>query len=264
MATEPFSALATAGRTVYFRFMDLANFKVFDFDDDAWEVNLAACTDPKLAATEKTDLGDADESLYVASTDLSAMNSTTTPMTIAVQAVDDLATDEIMGTEEMTVVSGTKRLAGQLDAVKVKTDQLMFTTEGKVDTRVDYVGGNAVTTPDDFKADISGGFDAVWDSVLASHKDDGSFGEAIGLITLAVGVSGSLYPYPVTEAGSGAVVEGATVYVSTDVDGDNRLAVGVSDNVGVVKFYLTPGTYYFWPQHPDIAFPNNPDTKVVS
>lgn len=41
------------------------------------------------------------------------------------------------------------------DGVKAKTDQLVFTTANKVDARVDYVGSNAVTTPNDFKADVS-------------------------------------------------------------------------------------------------------------
>jgi len=42
-----------------------------------------------------------------------------------------------------------------VDAIKTQTDQFVFTTANKVDSRVDYVGANAVTTPDDFKADVS-------------------------------------------------------------------------------------------------------------
>jgi hypothetical protein len=44
------------------------------------------------------------------------------------------------------------RLDLLVDAIKAKTDNLAFTTAGKVDARVDYVGANAVTSPDDFKA----------------------------------------------------------------------------------------------------------------
>lgn len=44
------------------------------------------------------------------------------------------------------------RLDLLVDAIKAKTDNLAFTTAGKVDARVDYVGTNAVTSPDDFKA----------------------------------------------------------------------------------------------------------------
>ena len=106
MATEYFSVVATAGRTVYFRFFDPSDSTVFDFDDNVWEVNLAACTTPKLAAVEKTDLGDADESLYVASSNLTNMYNTATAKEFVVQAVDDLATDEVIATESFQILSG--------------------------------------------------------------------------------------------------------------------------------------------------------------
>ena len=111
MATVVFSVLHTDGKTVYFRFFDTAqgaraNLYPFDFDDNAWETTLAGCTTPKLSAAEKTDAGDADESLYTASTDLANMNSTTTPLRVTAQAMDDLGTDELIATMEFMVVSG--------------------------------------------------------------------------------------------------------------------------------------------------------------
>jgi hypothetical protein len=58
-----------------------------------------------------------------------------------------------------SIISALGAIAGYIDsevgAIKTKTDQLIFTTTGKVDARVDYVGSNAVTTPDDFKANIT-------------------------------------------------------------------------------------------------------------
>ena len=108
MATEYFTVKHTAGLTVYFRLFDPSNSKVFDFDDDAWEANLAACTDPKLAATEKTDPGDADESLYVASYDLATIYNTATAKAFVVQAVDDLATDEVIAEDEIWVYEGAR------------------------------------------------------------------------------------------------------------------------------------------------------------
>ena len=107
MATERFSVDHTAGKTVYFRFMD-ASDKIFDFFDDTWKANLAACTDPKLAATEKTDFGDADESTYVASLDLARLYNTATAKMFHVQAMDDLATDEIITTDEIWIYSGAR------------------------------------------------------------------------------------------------------------------------------------------------------------
>lgn len=106
MATEYFTVMHLASKTVYFRLFDPSNDEVFDFDDDSWKANLAACTDPKLAATEKTDFGDADESLYTASDDLSDVYSTATAKMFIVQAVDDLATDEIIATADIWIMSG--------------------------------------------------------------------------------------------------------------------------------------------------------------
>jgi len=108
MATEYFDVKHMAGKTVYFRFFDPSNSKVFDFDDDAWETNLAGCADPKLAATEKTDMGDADESLYVASYDLATLYSGSAVKSLIVQAVDDLATDEVIAEEELLIASGVR------------------------------------------------------------------------------------------------------------------------------------------------------------
>jgi len=106
VTTEYFTVKHTASKTVYFRVFDPSNSKVFDFDDDTWETNLAACTDPKLAATEKTDPGDADESLYVASYDLATIYNTATPAMFIVQAVDDLATDEVIAEGELWIYAG--------------------------------------------------------------------------------------------------------------------------------------------------------------
>lgn len=114
MATEFFSAKHTAGlgdAAVYFIFFDTSqgagvNLRTFDFNDGSWKATKAACTTPELFGTEKTDPGDADESIYVASTDLSNMNGTTTPLKVLVQVVHDLATDEIISESEFVIVNG--------------------------------------------------------------------------------------------------------------------------------------------------------------
>ena len=91
-------------------------------------------------------------------------------------ALTDLATAAALVTVD-TVVDGIKAVTDNLpdagaltsiataaaltavdtvvDAIQVKTDSLTFSTANKVDSRVDYVGAHAVTTPDDFKADVS-------------------------------------------------------------------------------------------------------------
>ena len=111
MATEIFSTSHVAGKTVYFRIFDPSqgagvNLYTWDFDDDQWETTLAGAADPKLEATEKTDAGGADRSVYMASYDVSNINSTTTPKKVLIQAVDDLAADKLIGETEVTIVSG--------------------------------------------------------------------------------------------------------------------------------------------------------------
>jgi len=108
MAVEFFTVGFTASRTVYFRFFDPSNDKVFDFDDDTWEVNLVACTDPKLTTVENTDMGDADESLYIGSFELATFYNLAPAKSIVCQAVDDLGTDEVISEIELVIASGLR------------------------------------------------------------------------------------------------------------------------------------------------------------
>jgi len=92
------------------------------------------------------------------------------------------------------------RLDLLVDAIKAKTDQFAFTTAGKVDARVDYVGTNAVTTPDDFKATSVTVSDKTGFSLAASQAFDltgnitGNLSGSVGSVTGNVegNVSGSV------------------------------------------------------------------------
>lgn len=126
--------------------------------------------------------------------------------------------------------------------------------------------------------------DAIWDEARADHVVAGSFGEAwkwyatmveadesvwrftansLELAPNTESVDAGNHTYTVTEEGSSIPLEDVLVYVSTDADGDNMIAVGVSDNAGEVAFVLAPGTYYAWRQSPRWAF-NNPDSFTVT
>lgn len=120
MATEYLTVKHTASKTVYLRFISPSDDKVWDFGatPDAWAANVAACVEPKLSATAKTDYGDADESYYIASYDMTSVNSTATPKQILIQAVDDLATDEIITEAEAWVVNGV--LLTRSDVVRIE------------------------------------------------------------------------------------------------------------------------------------------------
>lgn len=146
MTIEYFSVKHTAGKTVYFRLFDPSNSKVYDFDDDAWEANLAACTDPKLAATEKTDMGDADESLYVASYDLATIYNTAAAKMFVVQAVDDLATDEVITEDEIWIWSGERITGGLPTDLILTTPALTVINDGDGDAVTATVDGDAGVT----------------------------------------------------------------------------------------------------------------------
>lgn len=103
MATEQIAVSHTNGKTVFFRFYDIVQDKRFDFNDNTYQTSPV---NEKLAATEQTEMGDANQSLYTASIDLSLLNSTRTTAFIIVQAVDDLATDEVILSFEMKVTNG--------------------------------------------------------------------------------------------------------------------------------------------------------------
>ena len=146
MTTEYFSVKHTAGKTVYFRFFDPSDSTVFDFDDDEWEANLAACADAKLAATEKTDMGDADESLYTASYDLATIYNTAAAKMFIVQAVDDLATDEVIGEDELWVFEGSRINGGLSVTATLTAPTLSVTDDGDGDAVTATVDGDAGVT----------------------------------------------------------------------------------------------------------------------
>lgn len=58
-------------------------------------------------------------------------------------------------------------------------------------------------------------------------------------------------------------IDGALVWVTTDLLQTNRVAQGLTDAFGQVVFYLDPGVYYFWRAKDGFQF-SNPDTEVVS
>jgi len=106
MATEPLTTKHDSAKTVYFRLFDFNTPAAplgWCVTHSAWE---ASPHDPKIAATEETIAGDADESLYAATVDLALLYNSATPKAFAVQAVDDLATDEIISVGEIILSSG--------------------------------------------------------------------------------------------------------------------------------------------------------------
>lgn len=77
------------------------------------------------------------------------------------------------------------------------------------------------------------------------------------------------WTYQVTEQGTGDPIEGAEVWITTDVAGDHVIWSGASDALGWARDVfdqhplLDAGVYHFWVQHAGHVF-DNPDTETVS
>ena len=152
MTTEIFTVKHEAGKTVFFRFYDPTQDKLFDFNDDTWQ---AAPTTEALAATEKTAFGDGDESTYIASLDLAALYASAAHKGLLVQSVDDLATDEIIGHTTFFVSNGdlvapnADQIAEIGTAITIGFPQAVESSAGNVTTGTQTSGTHASTSADD-------------------------------------------------------------------------------------------------------------------
>ena len=122
----------------------------------------------------------------------------------------------------------------------------------------------------------------TWDSLFGTDKLDVSLVEingaaqtatldtldvlidAIKAKTDTLGGAGAIeWTYTLTDADTGALIDGASVWVTTDSAGANVIASGTTNDSGVVTFYLDAGTYYFWRSRAGYNF-TNPQEAVVS
>ena len=86
---------------------------------------------------------------------------------------------------------------------------------------------------------------------------------AVWTITAAAGAGAITWAYTLTDATTSAPIPGANVWVTTDLAGTAIIASGVTDDSGVVTFYLDAGTRYIWRSRSGYNFVN-PDIEVVS
>lgn len=75
--------------------------------------------------------------------------------------------------------------------------------------------------------------------------------------------------YTLTTQGTGVPIEGATIYISTDIAGLNIAWSGTTDGLGIARDdggslpMLYPGTYYVWRLKYGYTFVD-PDTEVIT
>lgn len=76
--------------------------------------------------------------------------------------------------------------------------------------------------------------------------------------------------YTVTDSVTGLPIEGVSIWITTDVLGNNIIWTGVTDTLGTARDtqnqlpYLDAGTYYIWKQYGGYIDDDNPDTEVFS
>jgi hypothetical protein len=155
-----------------------------------------------------------------------------------------------------------------------------------LDDKVSEAGGGSLTA-----ADIA---DAVWDEDLSGHLDSGSTGAGLNAAgsagdpwatalpgaygagtagyvlagiknkTDTLGGAGAVsWTYTLTRSDTGAPIDGAEVWVTTDEAGNNVVASGITNTSGVVTFTLDAGIVYVWRKKAGFNF-DNPDEEEVS
>lgn len=78
------------------------------------------------------------------------------------------------------------------------------------------------------------------------------------------------FTYTVTDSVSGNPIEGANVWITSDLAGNNTLWAGTTNSSGIAvdangnKPFLDPGTVYVWTQRAGYIPPTVPDTEVIS
>jgi hypothetical protein len=80
--------------------------------------------------------------------------------------------------------------------------------------------------------------------------------------TLA-GPGGISWSYTLTDSVSGLPIPGADIWVTSDLAGANVLSSGVTNDSGMVTFFLNAGTVYVWRRRNGYTF-TQPDAEVVS
>jgi len=170
-----------------------------------------------------------------------------------------------------------------ITVLNAQTYDAMFTTTGTVKADIFSVRDVNVTTPDDFKADVSDlphilpAIDQVESLSTACLNEvskvtntitidsvHGNYFTAQALKEAPITTHGAITAvYTVTDSGTSDPIADTLVWVTTDINGNSVIGSGTTDNFGKVTFYLDAGTYYFWRKKAGYNFVN-PDTEVIA
>ena len=128
-----------------------------------------------------------------------------------------------------------------------------FTKRIKVSLSAGEMNGDNITV---IFSDMAG---AEWCDLLVNIQTAAR--QINDLSTLGAGAI--TWTYTLTDGDTGAPIDGAEIWVSTDSAGANIIANGMTDAAGVVTFYLDAGTVYVWRKKAGYNF-TNPDQETVN
>jgi len=107
---------------------------------------------------------------------------------------------------------------------------------------------------------------AVWQDfmVVTANTWDSLFGtDYLDVAVIQQGGGAIEWTYTLTDADTGAPIDGAEVWVTSDSAGLYVIASGTTDDDGVVTFYLDAGQIFVWRKCAGFNFVN-PDSEIVS
>lgn len=188
-------------------------------------------------------------------------------------------TDILADTNELQLefVDGG-RLDLIIDAIVADTNELQteFVDGGRLDLLIDQI----LADTNEIQTDWTNGgrLDLLLDQTLADTNElqtdntdggrtdlliDSIITKVDALAVATVGLGACTWAYTLTDSVTALPIEGAEVWVTTDLAGTHMVAHGFTNASGVVTFFLDAGTNYFWRQHGSYTF-TNPDTEIVS
>lgn len=82
------------------------------------------------------------------------------------------------------------------------------------------------------------------------------------LTSLGAGAGAIMWTYTLTDFDTGAPIDGAEIWITTDSAGTNVIASGTTNAYGISTFYLDSGQIFVWRKRAGYNFVN-PDSETV-
>ena len=210
-------------------------------------------------------------SLSATGADLILKSSTFVQAIVA--AINEFATYGLTALNTLLVTTGIK--AASIPAATLAASQHVIVDSGTVTTLTNAPPAPAdmalnstvmkaanYTAPDN--ASIAAILEDTGTTIPVTLATIDSIVDAIKLKTDTLGGAGAIrVEYTVTDTNTLLPIAGVNVWITTDIEGINVIATGVTDIYGVAIFYLNAGTVYVF-RYKDKCTLVNPEIKIIS